>query len=395
MASPGSLRQPDSEHQPRPTGDAARTAKPAADPIAPTHYPPLGLALDAENTSVRAQATLLKHPRLPVAQRRSLAAEIGMLHGNRHLGRVIAALTASREPAPIQAAGRTTGASVAEAARSFPSAIKFGSVMRGRGIRFNPRFWTVEYALKKGAERKTFPGWPETHAFLNSHPAWKEGRGAPTYVSIHVAIASTSRASAAIADVWKPASAPYYQFDCFVAAALIELNGIYRSYLAKGRPKADFDRDQAKFKLDLTSDVSATSLTAKALQPITAKQVPKTEFTLAEFDASPAKFKLEPGDWVYIKNPYLIGTWAGENAIYGGGKEFSGHPIGTFTPTSYADYLIDKRILWRSGNPRNPPPGMGTRDQLRRYVLKESQVGVRRRPREVERRRRRPRRRGR
>jgi hypothetical protein len=125
MASPGPLRQPGSEHQPRPAGDAARIGMPAAVPAAPPHPQLLRPPLNAESASVRAQAALLEHPRLPVAQRRSLAAEIGALHGNRHLGRVIAAVRAG--PQMVASPDRQAGA-VQE--RIEPGAIPEGTVQR-------------------------------------------------------------------------------------------------------------------------------------------------------------------------------------------------------------------------------------------------------------------------
>jgi hypothetical protein len=381
MGLKGSTQQADAD-RPRPQAEVAQ--EPAAGVPQLAGRPRIGV-LSSGRASIQAQAALLSDPRLQLDQRRSLAAEIGTLHGNRYLQRVVAALHATRAAAPIQAAGGSTGQRVAEAARSFPSGIKFGSMMADDGILFNLTYWVVEYALKKGDKREKFGFWREAEAFLKDHPDWKVGRGGTTYVSIHIAIKPTARPSAAIEDVWNPDSAHNYQFDCFIAAALMELHGIYREHLAKGWTKADFDRRQRGFEFDLTSKASETSLSATGLASLTATEVPKTEFTLAEFDANPASFKLKPGDWVYIDNPYLTGSWAGENAIYVGGKEFSGHPIGTFTPTSYADYLIDKKHLWRAANPdpKKRAPRVGTREELRSFILSKSKVGPRARPGEI------------
>jgi len=240
-----------------------------------------------------------------------------------------------------------TGENVAAATENFPAGIEFiGVFTKGSGIRLNPEYWIVEYALKRENDERTFnntgsPANSKVKAFFKEHPDW-HNPDIKIYIRIRI---GDKGAAGAINNVWNSDSTKHYAIDCYVAAALIQLKGVHDSY-AQVSAVRKFDRDYNDFHIDLKPfRVSTTLLPPSGLFPEERKTPAPIEklggerepLLMTETDYSK---KLNRGDWVVIRNPYAGGAWAGENAIYKGEGHFFGFPIGDFTVDSYAEWMV-------------------------------------------------------
>jgi hypothetical protein len=243
-----------------------------------------------------------------------------------------------------------TGAEAAQAATSFPSNVAFGRMQQGRGILANPRYWTVEYILQNPRLRRqlfvssaTSPAvWPRVRRFLQGNPRW-QNRDTSLFVAIRI---GSHGASAAINDLWNPRSAGSYAFECYTAASLVELRGIYLTYRQTNRTEADFDRDYNSFAILHTPQGGLTNLEPSVMETLPDRGIP--------MNTTEYQRRLRQGDWVYIRNPNIRGAWAGENAVYLGGDQFFGHGLGIFTPQTYAARLL-RRVRQSSERPSPMP----------------------------------------
>lgn len=277
-------------------------------------------------------------------------------------------------PGPLYLSPLEPGGLVAAAARSFPANIKFGSIMEGNGqgvgILLNRKYWVVEYILKRGGQEKIFDNakqasvWPQVTDFLDNNPDWS---GKQTTVTLRIRVGK-SGAAAAIEDVWNPKSAHHYRVECYGAAALVELRGIYVSYLSAKRTVGDFRKDYDNFKIEFEAGSRFTTLTQTGLEMTPAKRL--------AMDPTDYQSHLKKGDWVYIENPYLVDPWRGENAVYLGENQFFGHPIGVFSLQKYAEWIY-KKVLPTHAKPGADLPASAAE------VLKKSFIVPFARPRAV------------
>jgi hypothetical protein len=221
---------------------------------------------------------------------------------------------------------------------------RFGRMMDGRGFEMNPDFWRVTYHLTSGTNTRAFVGergqtaLEKVHAFLASHPSWRDGA---TVDPIEVTIAPGVAASAAAQDLLASGSRSRYSFECFTAAALVQFLGVYRALQSADPATADaiFDGRYADFRVTHVM-LGGPGLTMGG-SPVTFNLASRPEFSLRQLLDDPADMGLERGDWVFLNNRRFItsGAFQGENATYLGNKRFFGHGIGVFTINEYAQRL--------------------------------------------------------
>jgi hypothetical protein len=291
---------------------------------------------------------------------------------------------AQKPPAEIK--GETIGKETATAACKLPTDVQFGNIMGsgGEGLKLNVDYWVVEYLLVRpggqdSREEKRFlssssqTAWQQTQTFLKANPAWD----VPTtrlYVNIRV---GKNGAAGAINDAFSVKSASLYSLDCFVAATLSQLYGLYLSYPAPSRDTA-FDRDHNAFEINLKppGELPSTSISGQLDTKVLDTAIPLSK-------KDDIKKTLQPGDQVPVTNPYFPADnpWFTENTIYLGGDELWGHPLGRVTIDRYAEIIAGKI-----------PPGprqqilSGKSDEddatrLKKYVLDNSYIKSYSRPR--------------
>ncbi len=246
----------------------------------------------------------------------------------------------------------STGENVVAAATSFPSGVHFiGDLKTGNGIELNPEYWIVEYVLSRGDEQHLFVNSQQTSAmakagqFFEANPSWRNNG---TRIDVRIRVGSKG-ASEAIKDMWNSESAKNYTMDCYVAATLVELRGIYNSYLQRAAA-TKFDRDYRSFQIELKPERVSSTLIPSSEQisgernsPSSLERLPGEKEPLL-MTTTEYQQKLKPGDWVVIRNPYAEGAWMAENAIYKGNGHFFGHPIGDFTFISYSEYVMSNLV---------------------------------------------------
>ncbi|HVE85733.1 MAG TPA: hypothetical protein VND93_22920 [Myxococcales bacterium] len=216
--------------------------------------------------------------------------------------------------------------------------IPFGMSMEGAGWLFNPKYWVVEYILKKsgGGDTRTFrsspsqpSAWNQTTDFLDNNADW---RGSTLDVRVKV---GELGASAAINDVYEAGSAKKYAFDCLCGVTLVQLRGLYLSYPESSRD-ADFDRAYSSFVMDRFGGDPAPLPTSSLDKDF---EIIKLDTPIKLSDGDGIAKALHVGDQVPITNPFASGAWATENTIYLGDDRFFGHPFGCMTRQKYAENL--------------------------------------------------------
>jgi hypothetical protein len=255
-------------------------------------------------------------------------------------------------------------------AQSFPqSLIKFNSFDEGGGVILNPEFWSVSYIItKKGERLKTFRASGRQSAF-NAADLYRQenprsdlyaytNEADKPYYTIEIAVGGNG-AAAAIRDVYNPGSDSLYGFECFTAASLMTLGGIYQSYVLENKSEDEFNERYDSFSI-VRGKETMTSLIDNDLEDIEV-----SSFSLGDFDRDPRKYPLNAGDWVYIYNPQIsaesTNAFRGENAIYLGGNLFKGHPLDMFTPIEFAQVIIKRGVA--------PELMTSVEDVLRQYRI--------------------------
>ncbi len=234
---------------------------------------------------------------------------------------------------------------VAEVAENFPqiSSIRFATWDEGDGITMNTEFWDVTYIMTKEDKRQVFRATANQSAykaslvFRGDNPKWnyyeKEDKSDQTIYSYTISVGAHG-ASSAINDLFGSGSA-LYAVECRVGTALMVLGGIYQSYKKENRPDEEFDAKYNSFS------ISSEAKGVGTLEECDLEEISGTELSLREFEKDPIKSQLIRGDVVYIEckscgKVVEESPFHGENAIYLGGEQFSGHGVGIFDPRIFA-----------------------------------------------------------
>jgi hypothetical protein len=274
------------------------------------------------------------------------------------------------------------GQEVVEAAESFPS-VSFGHFRSTLSL--NPQYWVVKYILRLKEGQPIMFSWERRPIVFSSDPqqravpreldpreeiSWRERVTVPfqtnEVMSRNPDVQWTSRyrpptieitignygPEAALNDLWyTPESRNYYALECWIAAVLAQLHGIYLFYLSEGRVD-EFNREYQSFWIEISERGNDTSLAYRGLRlfagPAELSHVPPASLRIPLRDLARQRV-FWPGTWVTLRNPFLTGSWANENAVYLGGDRFWGFPIGNFTPETYAEYLYKNTM-----DPRDP-----------------------------------------
>ena len=245
------------------------------------------------------------------------------------------------------------GANTGIAATSLPTGIPFATSMGGRGWIFNPKYWVLKYTLIKGGLTRDFVGTEgadpplvQFDTFMQSS-AGKPLEGGTLDVELSFGQFGGTQA---LNDLWNPASASKYAFECLEAAWLVQLRGRYLSY-PKASRDVDFDRDNKSYTQHFT-----TNGLPKRSNETDFDEIPlKDPIKLSDTDKLSAALKV--GDEATFANPFVNDNPAfeHENVIYLGNLHFMGHPFGTFTLSEYAANLTryapkdtpdDKKADW-------------------------------------------------
>lgn len=285
--------------------------------------------------------------------------------------------------------GEAVGKATATAAGTMPSGIPFNTSISdaGEGIRFNTDYWVVEYKLTrtqdqgeavKGAAQsfrssQSETAWTQAKKFLEAHPDWSNKQ---TLVYVTITVGALG-ATAAIKDVWNVDSVGKYGFECFIAATLTQLRGVYLAYPSASRDVA-FDRDYKTFQIKLLpEDVPPQSSLGTDLETVTLD----TPVELSRLSENPNL--LNPGDQVPITNPYMpaSGAWFTENTIYMGDGKFRGHPFNVFNLDEYSEHLAKDLPTSAKEAAAKENPDVDTMTQRKRYVLRHSYIKSYSRPR--------------
>ena len=284
---------------------------------------------------------------------------------------------------PTEIKDEAIGKETAGAACKLPTDIQFAGVMSegAEGLKLNVDYWIVEYVVVRAEprEEKRFvssssqTAWQQAEVFLKANEAWKVP-STKVYVNIKV---GKNGASGAVNDAFSIKSSALYALDCFVAATLSQLYGLYLAYPADSRDTA-FDRDHNSFEINLKppGEMPATSISGQ----FDAKVL---DAPVALSKKSDIKSVLKPGDQVPITNPYfpVDSPWFTENTIFIGKDEFWGHPLGRVTIDQYAE-TIAKKIP--RGAREQILSGKSDEDEaarLKQYVLEHSYIKSYSRPR--------------
>lgn len=260
-----------------------------------------------------------------------------------------------------------------------PPLWSFGTPEEGDGILLNPSYWLVSYLARLGditisadnQNRNGLSAWRS----LQSDPRWT-GR----YDELTMDIRIIDSASDAIGDAWSERSADLYSMDCYIAANLVQLRGMYLYYLSQG-PEQDrspaemqrlFDRDYTEtFGLRLSGNRSQNEAEPPSTSAIS--ELMGESSAMAELAQDPQERipilsgptfhgRIVPGDWVTIDSTdFIDGIYSYENAIYIGDNQFFGHPLGTFTPEAYASHIHRHCRQYRNDDITevlNLPPGI-------------------------------------